>query len=437
MAPQKRIIPPKGAFWIDGISALNIGNAEYSAFRKLRTSEYEFARTAPAELSPQSTKAMIRLGFTNRLRYSYDLDITDVLEERDRSSLEVYLLCTCLDTLAGKEDFCDLQTWLRVSNKARNHQIQGLNEKYELLNELNGTAFSVSTFRETVDNLLTLYNESYGVNRNLLELIRSLPEKSKERLASMYTIHKKGEDPALWERKTTDDKLKVIFIDYLFTIRRNKYTHTGETFRHFGGIASLRIALSKGTNYTPLPATLEFQQNEEILVVTCKYGDEALFLREVILACIAKIYGVLDSHWIKRYERAEMLRQRLLALQYELSYNLNVLQSHLGVLSEGFIIRDNEIKNNERLLLLEDKFASKIHLKKRGFSLPFAIPLLDYYLDGISSFNNSIQQRPNQVYLIVNETGINRWLQKLREICEDLLGNYPRWVYEKNYTIYV
>jgi hypothetical protein len=168
---------------------------------------------------------MSRVSFIDELRYSVQSDLTDLLQCMQRDALETYLLCTCFDTLSGKANYFDLQTWLKTNKTAG----LGILERQRLIQEfeLTGCSFSGSSFSAALSKILEIYNKYYGVNQNIRQLVQSLPEEIKSGLALAYTISKEStpEGEKAWHRRTVDDKLKAIFVEYLFQYRRNLYTH--------------------------------------------------------------------------------------------------------------------------------------------------------------------------------------------------------------------
>jgi hypothetical protein len=75
-------------------------------------------------------------------------------------SIEIYLLCTCLDTFAGKPDYKDFGEWLQVQE--------------------NVTSLNINS----VIDLYGRYKEDYGVGRNLRNLFESFPQSVKDWLSN-------------------------------------------------------------------------------------------------------------------------------------------------------------------------------------------------------------------------------------------------------------
>ena len=66
------------------------------AFRELTSEELSAIESKNVDMLDRVNKAMSRVIFIDELRYSTQLDLTDLLQCHDRSTLETYLLCTCL-----------------------------------------------------------------------------------------------------------------------------------------------------------------------------------------------------------------------------------------------------------------------------------------------------------------------------------------------------
>ena len=101
--------------------------ARYVAFRNLSEQEIQNVKSNPAHLLDKASSTMSRISFVDELRYIYRFDETDVWQCMNINDLELYLLCTCLDTLAGKENYYDLNNWLQI--KRLKAGIHGLDTK--------------------------------------------------------------------------------------------------------------------------------------------------------------------------------------------------------------------------------------------------------------------------------------------------------------------
>ena len=409
------------------------------AFRELTSEELSAIESKNVDMLDRVNKAMSRVIFIDELRYSTQLDLTDLLQCHDRSTLETYLLCTCLDTLAGKDDYLNLQNWLIVTND----KVSGIPERNSLLHqsELERNDALPLLFSSILPKMLKIYNSNFGVNQNLIQLIQGLPNDIKSKWAEAYAIYKEDSPngKTSWDKKTVDEKLKKVFIDYLFKHRRNLYTHASKQFPEFGGIKIMRMALRDGNIELPPAQTHKLPGS---LSVTCNYGDEALFLREVVLACLAQKLGVLSPDWIDLYRSAERQKRKFHALLYELNYNIQIMQLHLQVLSEPLTVRVEAESGSPKLII---KVARSFLENHSTAPLPLTLHLLESYVRAALQFNAEIdktgaatQYHPETTSQAANELLMKsevRWRgQVLIRYCQSLLNDYPIWTYQRDYV---
>jgi hypothetical protein len=423
---------------VDTYAGLSV--ARYVAMRNLDTSETERiikqVEQKEERLFERASRVMSRVSFVDEIRYTIQLDLTDQIECMERNALETYLLCSCLDTLASKDDYVDTQSWL----KARDLSICGISEREKLINQAGAgqQALTNGVFSSVLSESLKIYNKHYGVNKSIKNVIDELPINVREELASAYTIYKKsdsgGEEE--WRQKHIDDKLKIIFLDYLFQYRRNLYTHEIEWFESFGGVSAIRESLRKGITELSPASTIHFPyKKDKAYVVTCHYGDEAEFLREVLITCLANKFNVLHSGWSNTYRKAEKSKRLLYALLYELKHNIQILQLHLQVLSELLIYRSGDGSPK-----LETKVAQSMLGNNMGNTLPIDDYLLHSYIEAASQFNTEIDKTGANTKLHMEDTSqsandlimkskVRLYGQELGKRCMQLLNDYPIWTY--------
>lgn len=418
-------------FFVDGTIHGGISVVQEVAFRILGRDELREIRQKDKNLLDRSVKVISRVRFADQLRFMMPLaliptDIADTLDGFDRDALEVYLLCTCLDTLAGRDNYVDFPDWLKTSKEVHS----GVTEKEAYLREQFNSqkVFSKKLYKSILERLINIYLDNYGVRRNIHTLIRNLPEKIKQELSTSYKILKVNNTTEKWENMSVDQRLKVIF-DYLLECRRNKYTHSAQTFPAFGGIRVMRRALVDGDFDLPNPDTKKINWRDSEFNVTCNYGDESFLLREILMACLAFNLGVLDEDWIPRYREAEKQRRILCALIYEINYNLKILQIHFSTLYENFVLLENALPPRFRVNIAKSILAPKGKIQFQAF-----IPRLDDYIKLAVDFNKRLdhEKEPSSEFLDKSEF---RWLCPiLRSYCENLLNDYPAWVYDQEYV---
>jgi hypothetical protein len=415
--------------------------AHYVALRELGDSEIEAIRQNDSNTLARVSKVMSRISFVDELRYSVQLDLTDMFQCMNRNALETYLLCTCFDTLSGKDNYLDLQGWLRAGRVSS----LGISERQALLQvaeskmqTLLGTSFS-----EALSNILDINNKHYGINQNIKQLIQALPEETKNDIAKAYTIYKESASDCekTWREKNVNDKLKTIFIDYLFQYRCNLYTHESQDFPDFGGIRTMREALREGNIELPSAERHHFSMEKGFLLVTCHYGDEALFLRETLLTCLAHKLNVLNAGWSERYGKAERQKRMLYALLYELKHNIQVLQLHLQVLSEPLLLSFGKDDGSPKL---ETRISQTVLEKNRNEGLPVWDHLIESYIQSVLEFNVAIDktgadikhhmETTSQIANSLMMESKVRWRgQELGRYCMQLLEDYPEWTYATGY----
>jgi hypothetical protein len=315
---------------MDMTTAAGISVAQRVAMRFLTKSEYKRIKEADRDLHKRAASAMSRIQFIDQLRYGIPqnlvpVDSKDTLQGFDRDGLEVYLLCTCLDTVAGKADYIDLPSWLKTK-EARYCGILTRNKILSASYE-EDAPFNQSKYFGLMSALLEEYHKHYGVTRSIKDLVQALPEYIKSKFVASYVIYKHGQNDQNWHGKDIQQKTNAI-LDYLLECRRNSYTHSAKVLPTIGGIRSFRGRLIEGQIDLPASETVivDYSKRKSKYVVTCNPGYEALLLRWLVFACLAKSYNVISKAWICRYNEFERQYRVLQALIYDLEHNVGVGQ---------------------------------------------------------------------------------------------------------------
>ncbi len=401
--------------------------------RSLSDAEIESIKRLDPVLLGRVSIVMSRIDFIDELRYSVNIDLTNIIECNHRNALETYLLCTCFDTLSGKDNYEDLQSWL----KTKKSSIYGVSERNTILNS---NTLSIKSFSSLIDKILEIYNSHYGVNKNINLLITSLPNNIKATFVNEFTVVKQSWKTT-WQNRTVDEKLKVIFVEYLFNFRRNRYTHESKTFPTFGGICLMRENLLKGIIELPDQSTLNFPHKSNYYEVTCHYGDEALFMREFLFACLAKKLGVLSNEWRNLYRHAESQKRVLYALFYEIKHNIQVIQSYLEILLEPLILFPENGKTSSRF---KTKVAQLLLESASDISLPIDSFFLESYVQAALQLNDEIdnlqEKRASDQVLsftrAITNSDFRLHTQILGRRCIQLLNDYPEWIYSNDYSLW-
>lgn len=420
---------------IDTYAGISV--ARYVAMRNLDNSEIERivkqVEQSGGHLFEHASRVMSRVSFVDEIRYSIQLDLTDTIECIERNALETYLLCSCLDTLASKDNYVEMKNWL----EAKDPSIYGLTERSELINQagVEQTVLTNDVFSSILPEVLKIYSKHYGINQNIINVITELPINIKEELASAYTIYKESNPDGKkdWEQGIigVDNKLKKIIVGYLFQYRRNLYTHESKRFESFGGVSAVRASLRKGITDLSPANTIRFPYEKTSYIVTCHYGDEAEFLREVLITCLANKFNLLYSGWSDAYKKAEKAKRLLYAFLYELKHNVQIMQLHLQVLSEPLMY-----PNGNGSPKLETEIAQAVLGNDNNRILPIDDYFLRLYLEAASQFNNEVdktgantkshmEDTSQSVNELIMKSKIRLYSQELGKRCIQLLENYP------------
>jgi hypothetical protein len=153
-------------------------------------------------------KVARRLYLTLKLRYeiaSYSSPFEWSEEEISLSdvefpSIEIYLLCTCLDTLAGRSDYKDFGEWLKAKDIASKLEVS------------------------EVVCLYVQYKEEYGVGRSWRKLFNDLPQSVNIWLANNVVIRRSNQPPVARDQDTS--VLVKRLYTYFFEVWRNRFTHS-------------------------------------------------------------------------------------------------------------------------------------------------------------------------------------------------------------------
>jgi hypothetical protein len=203
----------------------------------------------------------------------------------------------------------------------------------------------------------------------------------------------------------------------------------------------MRQSLRDGNIDLPREEQHKFPYEGGHILVTCHYGDEALFLRETLITCLAHKLGVLTPSWTQLYQQAERQKRMLYALLFELKYNIQIMQLHLQVLSEPLVIHASDHSGSPKL---QTRIAQLLAEKTSGTELPISSHFLEEYIKAAEQFNLAIDETGANTKIhmestsqaanaLMVESGI-RWRGKaLGKICEQMLETYPLWTYSPIY----
>lgn len=183
-------------------------------------------------------------------------------------SIEVYLLCTCVDTLAGKAKHKMFPEWLRKR------------------------AVDEPLLLKEIDRLHSQYLDEYGVGRTFRQLFDDVPMDVKGWLGENVSIRRS--DQSISESSIGTEELIELLGKYFYEKRRNPYTHLSKT-RQTWIADDTRIPSVDRWWVTPASGTMfEFRDGPtgETWNFSFRDGlDEATILRVVIHATVLRLLG--------------------------------------------------------------------------------------------------------------------------------------------------
>lgn len=207
-----------------------------------------------------------RIWLTLKLRYEANVFRAPFESSEERMALnlyelpaiEIYLLVTCLDTLAGQPTHVDFRDWLRAQSGITNLTV------------------------EQVIHLYKNYNDKYGVSKNLRALFDNLPQCTKDWLSHNVAVYEI--DQHLPSKDQDPNLLVKLLYTYFYGIRRNEYTHrsspkqvsTAESV--FLGETGFWVTPASGTHFV-----LDSRKPNKKWNFSYRQGlDEATILRVII-----------------------------------------------------------------------------------------------------------------------------------------------------------
>src|SRR5574341_362598 len=219
-----------------------------------------------------------RVRLTLKMRYEllfrknpYDEPYYFILFGRDLPSLEIYLLFTCLDTLAGPAQYIEFPIWLKKQLGSEH------------------LSLSCGDVAEYHDQ----YKIEHGIGRNLRDLFNNLPPSVKGWLSSNVRIGytQNNEEVICWKEK---DQLPRYLCDYFYNVRRNLFTHSSVALpteiAHNINPPSENNEAGETAWYTPWSGygySPDSSRPNEVWICQYKQGiDEAHILRMIIWGAI-------------------------------------------------------------------------------------------------------------------------------------------------------
>ncbi len=254
-----------------------------------------------------------RMDLTLKLRYELAVYRNPLASPEDEFSLnhielpalEIYLLVTCLDTLAGQAYYIEFDDWMKRQPDFGQLDVQAISD------------------------LFSAYQEEYGVNKNFRKLFQDLPNCVKEWLAQNVSI-REVDTPSGPEVQDLD-LLAQNLCTYFFDLRRSDYTHSSFA-RQVSLAEDIFLPLKPGWWVTPAVGThfiLNRRKSRKLWGFSYRQGlDEATILRLIIHSAVLEKLGIevtqeLIHLNLKNYSRLD----GLYAFKGEVTSNSNLLSS--------------------------------------------------------------------------------------------------------------
>lgn len=139
-------------------------------------------------------------------------------------AVETYLLCTCIDALAGGREEVSFADWVSA-NPEQVEDAFGDRDSITSSQYAEVTEILFSAYRSTG---ISLTREFLGFFTNLPPFVQSAITGSLVLIEGDYLSKAGQERLKKWQQLPEEKKLQSIALDYLYGIRRSKYTHAGK-----------------------------------------------------------------------------------------------------------------------------------------------------------------------------------------------------------------
>ncbi len=222
-----------------------------------------------------------RLWFITKLKYEGSFWTNPYIPRQKELSiifseiptLEIYLLCTCLDTIAGKSEYREFDTWVK-EKKFSSDNLFNISQVIDLHNE---------------------YQNEYGINKNLKKLFSSLASEVKSWLIEHVVIQQEANPNISFA--TSSDKLVAQLHKFYFDVWRNAYTHSSVT-RKSGITIEFIEELGNGPEWIlAQPSPFEFtRKNKKKWNIYHRADvDLSLILRVIVYSAALQFLGIKPS----------------------------------------------------------------------------------------------------------------------------------------------
>lgn len=257
--------------------------------------EIELSRKKEAEIKEKIGSICFRLRFIKSLQY--DNPFTERNDRYQSDALQIYLLCTCFDTLAGQSSHKRFDVWAREKD---DDSLQS-NPKPESNQEL------AIWYKLTTKRLFEEYLDDYGVVRNFRRMFNELPDVLQHALTDSFTVIRENETTEHWNELPPDKKLRRI-VDYLFA-RRNKFTHNSDIVPTSGSKEDFHLIEIDGKKYKVSIDDVDETRDERTLLMFVLIGALRTLLGYQIDELFSKLYWFIEKHKAQFREILNELRR--------------------------------------------------------------------------------------------------------------------------------
>ena len=256
-------------------------------------------------------RAAQRFWFTTKLRHEASFWANPYVPRHKEASvifseiptLEIYLLCTCLDTLAGKSHM-EFDTWLELQNASSGKQF--------------GVAQIIELYRK--------YKDEYGIGKNIKKLFINLPLAVKLWLSNHVIIRLENDQSPL--APINADDLVILLYRFYFEIWRNAYTHSSIS-RKVNTIGGMDEIKGKPEWIIGLPSPIRFSSKSSKLWNIYYKSDSvdlSIILRMVVYSASLHVLGIESTEeLIENYLLNLHKTRHLYGILYEFRESFNLL----------------------------------------------------------------------------------------------------------------
>jgi hypothetical protein len=253
---------------------------------------------------------VLRYQLYHHIRYASPSAI-GTFEDADLPSLEIYLLFSCIDTLAQPPSYKAFPAWLK--------------EQPEIEDLINVGR---------IEQLYRRYSKEYGVGSNIRRVFDELPQPTVEWLSGKVRIETANEESSAATPLLDRDEVVGHVCEYFYRIRRNLFTHWSVSHRTYvaekykqSDSALELLNMEPFTCWHLTPATWEYEIDGKPWRMYLGEGvDEATILRVVLQAIVLQRMKIdVTSAMVEAYFSGQLKQSALYHFYDEVMQNASVL----------------------------------------------------------------------------------------------------------------